>query len=716
MRKGMNASSGAWRRTPTGTRRCRPRRAAPPSPAMPRPAPRHPARPRCVSPARDHCAQSDAAFAVRLVESDPSDPRLELALTRLSWLLPRAEPAPPAEGAEGGAEGGAAPAEGAEGAEGADGAGLGDTTAKRRLEVLKPTLDPKYACPLPHAEQNLRTYLLFHNPRGFDHSAAARYPLPPPAPPAAQEGEGEGGDGAAGEEEGASDAPEPPLARLALMVDVPADGGAPAPPLQHTQSVPSLSAGAVRLTSADFASSTGALPRTQTLAGAPPLRPQVSFIDGADVLLCFASAAACGALRIETVDLPALRGAAPSGPPAPIGGGADQAGAPAAAAVEAATSSSRALLLRLPPGRTLLRLELPREFSSHVTAAAHCPFTLAPEPDALRAAGLAVASLAGVAPAPLPAGADAVWFRARVSVPAPGPATFSLALSHAPLAPLVQLLLVDGRTGATLAAPHDSLGPVHLEPQPEGYFLAARSYHGAPPGGGAASEGEQSADPLGGTRWEVTAVSPAAAAVALEALPAEHRFAANGYFVRNFSRELFRYRVAPPAEGGLVLSALLRAHSPAEIELVPPPLPTVAPTRVPTVHSLPSSQVLIEAPADAVWTPDLVDPATGAPPLVAPASPADPAAEGGTSEPAPAEGAEEGAEAGGAAPAAAAEARPAAIERDGELTGAALRRAAGLNACMIAETRVLPPPLPRTNRTSLVPPLVLSGHAASLRS
>ena len=25
-----------------------------------------------------------------------------------------------------------------------------------------------------------------------------------------------------------------------------------------------------------------------------------------------------------------------------------------------------------------------------------------------------------------------------------------------------------------------------------------------------------------------------------------------------------------------------------------------------------------------------------------------------------------------------------------------------------------PPPLPRTNRTSLVPPLVLSGHAASL--
>jgi len=42
--------------------------------------------------------------------------------------------------------------------------------------------------------------------------------------------------------------------------------------------------------------------------------------------------------------------------------------------------------------------------------------------------------------------------------------------------------------------------------------------------------------------------------------------------------------------------------------------------------------------------------------------------------------------------------------------GAAAPRPAG--ACPL--TRPLTPPLPRTNRTSLVPPLVLSGHAASL--
>ena len=44
-------------------------------------------------------------------------------------------------------------------------------------------------------------------------------------------------------------------------------------------------------------------------------------------------------------------------------------------------------------------------------------------------------------------------------------------------------------------------------------------------------------------------------------------------------------------------------------------------------------------------------------------------------------------------------------------------RARYIPACTCARGRDRvrsPPPLPRTNRTSLVPPLVLSGHAASL--
>ena len=36
------------------------------------------------------------------------------------------------------------------------------------------------------------------------------------------------------------------------------------------------------------------------------------------------------------------------------------------------------------------------------------------------------------------------------------------------------------------------------------------------------------------------------------------------------------------------------------------------------------------------------------------------------------------------------------------------------NSLYIVMELVPPPPFPRTNRTSLVPPLVLSGHAASL--
>jgi len=58
--------------------------------------------------------------------------------------------------------------------------------------------------------------------------------------------------------------------------------------------------------------------------------------------------------------------------------------------------------------------------------------------------------------------------------------------------------------------------------------------------------------------------------------------------------------------------------------------------------------------------------------------------------------------------------------RDGGLRAALAPRARGREAAGLRRPRLRcdasapPPPLPRTNRTSLVPPLVLSGHAASL--
>jgi hypothetical protein len=206
------------------------------------------------------------------------------------------------------------------------------------------------------------------------------------------------------------------------------------------------------------------------------------------------------------------------------------------------TDSNTVVVLRVGQGAHLLQLLIPAGVEAQILASSDALLELGDEAILCEKLQMTMALERGKAP-PLQMGKDVLWLRRSISVTAPTSLFVDLRITDPVLRNMVQLVLVKTSTGEMVEAAADSIGPVLLEPSDAGYSLLARSLIGALPEGYDVTSEEFTCP------WLLRFIHAAAAAggVVVAAAPTEFVFDANGYFVKNFGSELFRFEIRPPA-------------------------------------------------------------------------------------------------------------------------------------------------------------------------
>jgi hypothetical protein len=209
----------------------------------------------------------------------------------------------------------------------------------------------------------------------------------------------------------------------------------------------------------------------------------------------------------------------------------------------------------------------------------------------------------GSAP-PLAPGKDILWLRRSISVTKPTSLFTDLRVANPALRSMVQLILVKTSSGDMLEAAGNGLGPVLLEPDDAGYMLLARSVIGTVPAGldlGA----EDFVCP-----WMLRMLHSTGSSIKVGKQPTEHVLDANGYYVTNYGRELFRYQINPPAPPGN--DAEGDAAEGAEAGEPVPPTTVHMTMQLRTLSPAVVNMYLLDVQADQVWGHDLehIDPIT----------------------------------------------------------------------------------------------------------
>ena len=482
-------------------------------------------------------AQGNSAFMIKVDldgSSNPAPPgsgsagkaTVELQIPRMQWLLPhRASPAPPpAEGEEGGE----AAAE--EGAEGAEGSQSGEQGKGRKMELMKPSIDVKYISGWPTFVQKMAEFIFFHNPSGYAHTTALD--VGAAAAPV---------DEAAGDE--GAEAPEQEAAE--------GEGG------EGEEGAPKKE-------------------KPKPKAGISALLVENTSESDQDVLLCLSSTCFKCPLTVQE-----LNGNAWELPAAGAAGGSGLRLATSAGYVPrqvVATDSNRALVLRVAPGSHVLQVLTPAGIEARLVASSEAVVELGDEAILCERIKLQMQLERGKAP-PLASGKDILWLRRAISVSAPTTVLMDLRVADPALRDFAQLMLVNTSTGEMVEAANECLGPVLLEPSDSPYMLLVRSVIGdVPPGYDIASE--EFVCP-----WLLRFICSSESAIKVDKMPTEFVLDANGYYVKNFGTELFRYQINPPAppeapepeEGQeappapapqpVYMTVQLRTHSPALVDL-----------------------------------------------------------------------------------------------------------------------------------------------------
>ena len=506
-------------------------------------------------------------------------PTVELLMPRMQWLLPHHEPATAPGEQEEGTE---PPAEGEGDAEGSQ----SGETSKRKMELMKPSIDVKYVSGWPAFVQKMTDFIFFHNTVGYEHTVTLDISDAPTCAPAegaeeAAEAEGEMGGGSEGDEGGqrkTKDIPKPKAGIAALYVD----------------------------------NTTGV---------------------AQDVLLCLSSACFKCPMTVQELDVSAWR-IPPRAESSSCGVCMSSASAYIPAQITE-TDSNRVVMITVGPGPHLMQLLTPAGVEAQVLASSNIPVELGDEAILCEKMRMSMVLERGVAP-PLTSGKEVIWLRRSLSVTVPTSLFLNLRVADPALRNSVQLMLVKSATGDMVEAANDCLGPLLLEPDDAGYMLLARSFIGMLPAGYDLAAEEFSCP------WMLRSITDSGASVAVKNEPTEFVFDANGYYVDNYSSELFRYQINPPAPPP--------GEEPAEGQEAPP-APKAEPVHMTVQLRTHSPAVvnmyLLDVATEHVWSQELeqIDSVSGL--------------------------------------------CNSSMERDGAITAAPMRFAQGLNGCTLPEVRLL---------------------------
>uniref|UniRef100_A0A7S4NSV2 Calpain catalytic domain-containing protein n=1 Tax=Guillardia theta TaxID=55529 RepID=A0A7S4NSV2_GUITH len=224
------------------------------------------------------------------------------------------------------------------------------------------------------------------------------------------------------------------------------------------------------------------------------------------------------------------------------------------------TDVNRSFLLRVRKGKSIFIIDFPSSFRTVLRVSSDSLLELKNFEGVFDKVGIKSLSSSGTVEGLEPR-KDTIWFRQKLLPQGDCVCSLIIKTSNPHILSSVQLVLVDCSTREIFFSTKNQIDSVKLQASAEGYILIARSYFGASP---LAVEGEE-ATPLT-CSWSLAVLS--SCEVTMEGLASDQVLDANGYFVPNYSNELFRYQIEPKDETGLVyFSVFLRSFSPAELRL-----------------------------------------------------------------------------------------------------------------------------------------------------
>eukprot|EP00960_Hanusia_phi_P071417 767548-Hanusia_phi.AAC.15 len=223
------------------------------------------------------------------------------------------------------------------------------------------------------------------------------------------------------------------------------------------------------------------------------------------------------------------------------------------------TDVNRSFVLRVRQGKSIFLLDFPSSFRTVLRVSSDSFLELKDFDGIFDKVGLKSSSSSGTVEG-LEPGKDTIWFRQNLRPAADCVCSLILKTANPHILSSVQLVLVESSTREVVFSTTNQIDSVVLRTSSDGYILIARSFLGDVEH----AEGEEVA-PLA-CSWSLAVLS--SSEVTMQSLESEHVLEANGYFVANYSRELFRYQLEPKEETGPVyFSVFLRSFSPADLKL-----------------------------------------------------------------------------------------------------------------------------------------------------